>query len=233
MVAELIQLVKKKNELKRIKETIQNMSEEEKSNINQVINYAITWWLKDIGPDSSNINAEDASIDDLYDLIKKTPLRNEDIAKLDKFQKLLGLAILEGLLKKEDAIVELHCGYHPEDILESCIYKSDCDFLNLRLPIKARMEITRKTVSLKEGHTNKLRLALDVAKGPVTADDIRKKYANVENGDEAMESYLVDLLFGNEYVTPYTFNLTNFNFFEGNCQQLVDNMSSRIKIRKN
>ena len=232
MVVELIQLVKKKNELKKIQATIQNMSCEEKNNINQVINYAVTWWLKDLGPDGANINTEDSSIDDVFNLIKEQPISDEDMAKLDSFKSCLGYLILEELLKSEDAVVELHCGYSPEGILSTSIGESGCEFLNLRLPRKARMRITRKDIYLKEGHTNILKFAFDVSKGIKTANDVYAKYTDMEDREKAAYAFLNEALFGDQYVSPNCVELSKLNFFENNCQQLVDDMSLRLRKKK-
>lgn len=159
MSIQLSQLIKKRLELYLLKKKISNMTKEEKENINKIINFAINWWLKDVAPIGSNANSKDISIDMMYGLA--SPLSEERLARLEDFKRVMCRTILKKLLVSKEPI-ELHCGYTPDGILEQVLNESNCQFLNLRLPIKSRMDISKEQIYISEGYGAETELAFDV-----------------------------------------------------------------------
>ena len=162
MKIEFLKKLKEEIELRTLRKSIASLSSEEKSRINKILNFAITWWLKDVNLGNANDNAKDTTIDGMYAYARKELLSDDQLAKIEDFKNELGFSILREMLKKPDIEIELHCGYSPDGILGECIEKSQCQFLNVRIPIKSRMQITREQVYVKEGYGEKMKLAFDV-----------------------------------------------------------------------
>ena len=218
MENELLKRIKEKTELRSY------LSEEEQNNLNKVVNFAITWWLKDIKPTRTSSNAKDDAIDGMYDVSRLAPLSEEQLQKVEGFKQALAFSIIKNLLKKPNGMIELHSGYSPDGIIGESIVKSNCYFLNLRLPIKSKMVISKEQVFIKEGYEGELKLAYDVKKtyefpypGLKSVPTLSKEdYDRLpEKEKEARALKLIEeLLFGKEYILPVGFNPSSYNFFD-------------------
>ncbi len=235
MKSELLTKIKEEIELRTLRNRILKLSSEEKNNINKIINFAITWWLKDIKNDKSNDNAKDTSIDRIVDVIIQKPLTNEELAKLENFKSELGFAILKEMIKNPQETIVLHCGYSPDGILGECINRSQCEFLNIRIPLKSKMTITRDKVYVKEGYEEKTKLAFDINKEydfpvsvitcvPSLTDEEYNKLSEEEksNRASAIIDELIEKINGNDYLLPEGFIPSEYDFVKNNS--LVSNV---------
>jgi len=159
MSIQLFRLIKEKLELNLLKKEITNIAEEEKENINKIINFAITWWLKDVATVGSNANTGDVYADMMYFLFP--PLSEEQLNSLENFKHVMGMTILKKLLISKEPIV-LHCEYTPLGILGQILYESNCYFLDFRLPTKSVMNISKEQIYIKHGYGAETVLAFDV-----------------------------------------------------------------------
>lgn len=234
MSIQLFQLIREKVELNLLKKKITNITEEEKENINKIINFSITWWIQDVTTVGSNSNSKDASIDMMYGLID--PLSEEQLASLENFKHVMGITILKKLLISEEPI-ELHCGYTPDGILAQILYESNCEFLNLHLPTKSRMDISKEQIYIKEGYGEKTALAFDVHQtydfgnsDIQTADDQKAPLS-----EEEMSQYIDEMImkiWSGEFILPRNFVPSNYDFFNMYMQeQNANNISGKRYIR--
>lgn len=229
MSIQLFQLIREKLELNLLKKKIANITGEEKENINKIINFAITWWLKDVTTIGSNGNSKDASIDMMYGLV--APLSEEQLARLEDFKHVMGMTILKKILISEEPI-ELHCGYTPDGILAQILYESNCQFLDLRLPTKSRMDISKEQIYIKEGYGAKTALAFDVhqiydfGNSDVQTADDQKAPLSEEEIIQHIDEMIMKIESG-EFILPRNFVPSNYDFLNMYTQEQNANNTSR------
>ena len=107
MENELLKRIKEKAELRAYKRAVASLSEEEQNNLNKVVNFAITWWLKDINPARTSSNAKDGAIDGMYDISRLAPLSDEQLQKVEGFKQALAFSIIKNLLNYIVDIVQM------------------------------------------------------------------------------------------------------------------------------
>lgn len=219
----LFKRIKEERELREYKRNIEKLSKEEQDDLNKVLNFAVTWWLKDVNKTDSR-NVKDELIDSIIGSSRDEDLTEEQLTKVENFKEELAFAVIKELLKDPEREVVLHCGYYPDGILGECINKTDCEFLNLRVPMKSSMMITREQIHIKEGYSEKVRLAYDVKRSdefPCTTvpglskiTDEEYEQLTEEEKDERAIAYLDGFLNGDTYIVPETFKPSSYDFFE-------------------
>lgn len=221
MNIQLFQLIREKLELNLLKKKIANITGEEKENINKIINFAITWWLKDVATVGSNANSKDASIDMMYGLV--SPLSEEQLASLEDFKYVMGKTILKKLLLSEESI-ELHCDYTPDGLLAQILCESNCQFLVLYLPTKSRMDINKEQIYIKEGYEAETALAFDVhqtydfGNSDVQISDDQKASLSQDEIIQRIDEMIMKIESGEfilpKNLLPKNFVPSNYDFFE-------------------
>ncbi len=234
MNIQLFQLVRERLELNLLKKKIANITEEEKESINKIINFALTWWLKDVATVGSNGNSKDACIDMMYGLV--SPLSEEQLASLENFKHVMGMTILKKLLVLEEPI-KLHCGYTPDGILAQILQESNCQFLNLHLPTKSHMSIDKEQIWISEGYGAKTALAFDVhqiydfGNSDVQIADSQKSPLSEEEIIQYIDEMIMKTESG-EFILPRNFVPSNYDFLNMYIQEQNANNTSRKRFTR-
>lgn len=229
MNIQLFQLIRERLELNLLKKKITNITEEEKENINKIINFAITWWLKDVATVGSNGNSKDTSIDMMYGLV--SPLSEEQLASLENFKHVMGMTILKKLLVSKEPI-KLHCGYTPDGILAQILQESNCQFLDLRLPTKSHMSIDKDQIWISEGYGSKTQLAFDVhQKYDFGNPDVQTTNDQAPLSEEEIIQRIDDIIMG-KLVLPRNFVPSNYDFLNMYVEEQNANNTSRKRYTR-
>lgn len=215
---------------KTFNKKIVNLTENEKDNLNKIANFAISWWLKDIKENHNN-NIKDNNIDFFYSIIRSTPISEENIEKLELFKYNFGIEIIKKLL--EDETLELNCGYDPNGILAHIIKENDCDFLDIFLPHKSSMTITKEEIYIKEGYKGKKCLAFDIYNGYELGCNIESNYDD-NNNNKNTEAILkkidevIEKINNGELILPTDFVPSNIDFIN----TYISNLKNSKKIKR-
>lgn len=186
MKVNFLKMIKQQLEYSILNKELLNITLEEKENLNKIINFTVSWLLKNIGFSNNPDN-----LDFTYDKVNIRPLSVDKIEKLDNFIDLLGYTILNQLLVYHKTVI-LKCVHNPEGILNKIIEDSHCEFLNLCLPLKTKLTILKNQVWLDTGFGNKLAF-----------DSLKYNDFNQIN---------LEKLEGNEFILPSDFVLSNYDF---------------------
>ena len=186
MKVNFLKMIKQQLEYSILNKELLNITLEEKENLNKIINFTVSWLLKNIGFSDNPDN-----LDFTYDKVNIRPLSVDKIEKLDIFIDLLGYTILNQLLVYHKTVI-LKCVHNPEGILNKIIEDSHCEFLNLCLPLKTKLTILKNQVWLDTGFGNKLAF-----------DSLKYNDFNQIN---------LEKLEGNEFILPSDFVLSNYDF---------------------
>ncbi len=213
MNIEILKNFKECLELSSLKKKIAKLSNEDKKKINKILNFAISWWLRDVDKSDETKHQKALSMN--------------DAAKLEKFKQELGISILKALLKSPLATVELYCDN--TGILEKCIQESNCSFINSRIPFKSRMKIDQRKIFIKEESDEKYKLAFDVnkvyhfGKNP----DISTNQLIAKEKDGILIARMDAWIAGQEkeYVIPSDFVPSKYDFLDDN-QGLVNHQKN-------
>lgn len=189
MEVNFLKMLKQQLEIKILNKELLNITLEEKNTLNKLINFTLSWLLKNIGLKKDDYN----NLDFTYDKVNIRPLSENKIEKLDTFINLLGYTILKQFFVYHKSVT-LKCGYNPEGILNKIIEDSHCEFLNLCLPLKTKLTILYPQIWIDTGFGNKLAF-----------DALKSNDFNQINSKE---------LKGNEFILPSDFTLTNYDFID-------------------
>lgn len=146
---------------RKVNATLSTITSEEKENLNKILNFAVTWWLKDIDISYVNLNTKDSNIYFVDFMLKSRVLFEEQIERLESFKINLGITLLKTLLISSKDI-ELHCGNSPYGILDSILIQSNCSFLKMYLPKRTHMTINRAQIWICEEYAAKNYVAFDI-----------------------------------------------------------------------
>ena len=183
MEINFLKFVKEQVEKYALSQKILNISISDRENLNKIINFALSWWLKNIG----DIN--DGVVNFNYDSVNDRQFSKDKILKLNNFIYTLGFNILKQLLVYDKKVV-LKCNNISQGLLKEVTEKCDCQFLEITFPIKSVMTITNNKIWIDSNHGNKI------------AFDIYKNY-DFDN---------LSLMSSDEYILPSHFLLSSYDF---------------------
>lgn len=127
-----------------------NMSLDERNELEQVIEIAISWWIDNFSFSSFESGIE-GQIGENLNLLAPLFANNKFTLKekqIKKFKEILGSMIRVSLLSK--SICGLYVDYRPEGELAIAIKESQ---LNASFPIKTNMTITKDKIEVRKGYS--------------------------------------------------------------------------------